>query len=49
MADLVATVLAFLFREDKKEHPMPQQASDALFQKVKLFIKRKEDIQNGEE
>lgn len=49
MADLVATVLAFLFREDKKEHPMPQQASDALFHKVKLFLKRKEDYENGEE
>lgn len=49
MADVVATVLAFLFREDKKDHPMPRQASEALFQKVKMFLKRKEDMQNGEE
>ena len=47
MADRIATILAFLFTEDKKEHPMPQKAADSLLQKIKDFIYRKEDHTHG--
>lgn len=42
MKDTVATVLYFLFTEDKKEHPMPPGAVKVLFEKIKLWLHGKE-------
>jgi hypothetical protein len=35
---MAATVLAFLFTEDKREHPMPAKARGSLFVKIKAFL-----------
>jgi hypothetical protein len=40
--DVAAAVLAFLFTEDKKEHPMPAGARQSLFAKIKAVLYRNE-------
>lgn len=47
MADTVATVLAFLFAEDQKEHPMPVKAVECLLCKIREFLYGKEGKIHG--
>jgi hypothetical protein len=48
MTDSAAIILAFLFNEDKEMHPMPPNAVNAMFQKIRSFIYRKGVIQCGQ-
>ena len=47
MQDIAATVLAFLFAENKKEHPIPAKKAENIMQKIRNLIYRKEDKNDG--
>lgn len=47
MKDIAATLLAFMFAENKKEHPMPPGKAEGLFQKIRKLIYRNEEKENG--
>lgn len=44
---LVASILTFLFAENKKEHPMPADRAETLLRKIRSLIHRKEENNNG--
>lgn len=39
MKDRLAGLLAFLFAEDKKEHPMPPHRAETLLQKIQNILR----------
>lgn len=41
MKDKLASLIAFIFAEDKKEHPMPKCRQETLFQKIRFLLGRK--------
>lgn len=42
MTDLISELIAFLFAQNKKEHPMPPAAQTRLWDKLKTAFERKE-------
>ena len=42
MADFIGELIAFLFAQNKKDHPMPPDAKTGLYEKIKLALDRKE-------
>lgn len=44
---VVAAILAFMFAENKKEHPMPAHRAEKLTQKIRKLIFRNEENENG--
>lgn len=42
MADFIGELIAYLFAQNRKEHPMPPSAQTGLFEKIKLALERKE-------
>lgn len=41
MADFIGDLIAFLFAQDKKEHPMPPTARSGLFEKMKSALEKR--------
>ena len=44
---VIAAILAFMFAQNKKEHPMPAARADGMFQKIRNLIQRNEEKENG--
>lgn len=42
MADFIGDLIAYLFAQNQKAHPMPLSAQTGLFEKIKLALERKE-------
>lgn len=38
MKDTLAAILAFLFDEDKKSHPMPTAKADSMLRKIQACL-----------
>ena len=36
--DTLSSILAFLFSEDRKEHPMPPHHKETLLQKIRILL-----------
>lgn len=43
MKDTLAAILAFLFSEDKKVHPMPAGKTDSMLRKIQACLGKKEN------
>ena len=44
---VIAAILAFMFEQNKKEHPIPAGRAKILAQKIRDLIYRKEENKNG--